>query len=231
MPEFDKYADQYADLLSDPIRDRFAPGSNFFFERKWELLVGHCRASAWPLSGVDWLDVGCGRGDLLRIGAAQVRTAMGCDLSAEMLSACTDLNVRLQTEATRLPFPDGQFNLVTAVCVYHHVPLTSRLQLTSEIFRMLRPRGVACIVEHNPFNPATRLIVHRTPVDADARLLSAARARRLLAHAHFNELRTNYFLYFPERLYRKLRSLEALLGRVPAGGQYAVFGRKPGFEA
>jgi hypothetical protein len=107
------------------------------------------------------------------------------------------------------------------------VPLDARARLTSEIRRILRPGGIACMIEHNPFNPVTQLIVRRTPVDADAILLTSGEARRVFAGAGFQSFSTEYFLYFPESLYKYLASLENLLSRAPGGGQYAIFGRKP----
>jgi hypothetical protein len=83
-----------------------------------------------------------------------------------------------------------------------------------------------CIVEHNPWNPVTKLIVSRTPVDADAQLLTAAEAGRLLAQAGCAALETRFFLLFPERLHRFTRSIEDSFRAMPFGGQYAVFGRK-----
>lgn len=227
MAEFDRYSEDYAKLLHDPIRERFAPGSDFFFRRKWELLREYMAGIRMRPETAAWLDVGCGKGDLLHLGAGSFAEAVGCDVSSEMLRDCAGLRVVPQQEATRLPFPRESFDLVTAVCVYHHVPPPDRPLLTSEIARVLRPRGAACIIEHNPFNPVTQIIIHRTPVDADARLLAARAARRLLGNAGLENLRTTYFLYFPENLYGKMRRLEALLARVPAGGQYAVFARKP----
>jgi SAM-dependent methyltransferase len=226
MPEFDKYANQYKELLHDPIRERFAPGSGFFFERKWELLADFARRSGWQLDRMTWLDVGCGKGELLRLGAPHVKRTAGCDVSEGMLDGCEGLNVVAQPDPSRLPFPDAHFDLVTAVCVYHHVPPADRHALTVEIARVLKPGGTACIIEHNPFNPATQWIVRRTPVDADAQLLRAATARAVLAGAGLSPIHTTYFLYVPEKRYKKLHGVEALLSWVPAGGQYAAFGRK-----
>jgi SAM-dependent methyltransferase len=226
MSEFDDYAQKYEDLLRDPIRERFAPGSAFFFERKWELLQDYAHRSGIRLDTVRWLDVGCGKGDLLRIGKSQVAHASGCDVSAEMLGGCKDLDVALQSDPDRLPFDDEQFDLVTAVCVYHHVPPAARHRVTAEIRRVLRPSGIACIIEHNPFNPITQIIVRRTPVDSDAILLTAGSAKALMRRAEIQHDWTVYFLYFPEKLYRPLLRLERMLARFPGGGQYAVFGRK-----
>ncbi len=124
-----------------------------------------------------WLDVGCGRGELLRLGQSAFGRVAGCDLSQEMLKASADLEVRLQTTPIALPFDSEAFDFVTAVCVYHHVGLPDRDALTRDAFRVLRPGGVLCVIEHNPLNPLTRRIVHRTPVDANANLLAAFRGK------------------------------------------------------
>ena len=228
MPaEFDRYAEEYAKLLDDPIRRKFADGCAFFFERKWELLEKYMQRIGLRPEQSSWLDVGCGAGDLLRLGSAHFASAAGCDVSTGMLKACEGLPVVPQIDPCRLPFADSSFDLVTAVCVYHHVEPSDRPALTDEIARVLRTGGAACIIEHNPFNPATRLIVGRTPVDQNAHLLTAKTARRLLSTADLDvDQRTMYFLYFPQKIYRRASGIEALLEKVPAGGQYAAFGRK-----
>jgi SAM-dependent methyltransferase len=127
----------------------------------------------------------------------------------------------------KLPFDDESFDLATAVCVYHHVVPEARPGLTAEIARILRPGGVACIIEHNPMNPATQIIVRRLPVDRDAQLLTWNTAHRLLAAAGLAKLQTTHFLFFPEKVYRRASRLEAALARVPLGGQYAAYASKP----
>jgi len=226
MSEFDVYARSYQELLEDPIRARFAGQGLFFHERKWLLLRGFLEARGLCSKSMDWLDVGCGQGELLSIAAGEFRRAAGCDPSAEMLSHVRGAEVRVQDPSGRLPFDSKAFDLLTAVCVYHHVPPSARPRLTNEIRRVLRPNGIACIIEHNPFNPATQLIVHRTPVDADAHLLTARTARSLFRASGFHVIGTEYFLYFPERLYRRVGHLESYLAQVPLGGQYAVFGNR-----
>jgi SAM-dependent methyltransferase len=134
--------------------------------------------------------------------------------------------LKQQSDDGTIPFPDESFDFVTAVCVYHHVPRASRAQLTAEVHRVLKPGGTLAIIEHNPFNPITRLIVSRTPVDADAVLLRSAETRRLIGNADFALNEQTYFLYFPERIYSKLSGVETVLRRLPLGGQYAVFATK-----
>jgi SAM-dependent methyltransferase len=135
------------------------------------------------------------------------------------------VQIRVQPGDGKIPFDNARFDFVTAVCVYHHVPPPLRKALTAEVRRVLKPGGLFAIVEHNPYNPVTRLIVSRTPVDAGAILLSSAETRSLLLHERFALDEQRYFLYFPERIYRKTGQLESALCWLPLGGQYAVFAR------
>src|ERR1700688_552756 len=162
MPaEFDNYAAAgYGKLLQDPVRQRFGE-PRFFYERKLKLLRLFYEQYAKPTESARWLDVGCGEGALLEMGKKYFHEVAGCDISAGMIGGCKGLNIRQQLSPRQIPFGDKSFDLVTAVCVYHHVELADRPFLTSDISRVLRPKGLFCIIEHNPFNPITRLIVHR----------------------------------------------------------------------
>jgi SAM-dependent methyltransferase len=226
MAEFDRYANEYEQLLKDPVRDRFAGDSKFFYERKLDLIRRFFRQRGKDTANLSWLDVGCGQGDLLSLGKQHFRSVAGCDLSEEMLRYCEGLETRLQTSPEQLPFPDESFDLLTAVCVYHHVPPPQRLQLTKECTRLLKPGGVFAIIEHNPFNPMTQLIVKRAAVDVDAILLRSGEARKLMRSAGLAVAATDFFLYLPKGLYSKAAGLEHLLRPVPLGGQYTVWAER-----
>lgn len=223
-PEFDRYAPTYRDLLREPIRDRFAANSTFFTERKWLLLRDYFARAGRPTDAMSWLDVGCGEGDLLRFGQKNFRRVAGCDTSAEMLNAAQGLDVRVQSPPERLPFEDQEFDLATAVCVFHHVPPTERLPLVREMKRILRPGGLVCLIEHNAQNPVVRGMVRRIPVDVNAVLLKYRECRDLFEQAGLRWLGAEFFLYLPEPIFKRFPSLERLGSRLPLGGQYAAFG-------
>jgi SAM-dependent methyltransferase len=228
--EFDEFAKDYDVLLQDPLRDLFASTSDFFHRRKWELIQSFLESYGLNSKRMAWLDVGCGRGELVGLAGDSFQIALGCDPSREMIGHGHG-RLHWQPVQSELPFAAEAFDLVTAVCVFHHVPVPDRLSLVSEAFRVLRPNGVFCVVEHNPLNPITRWIVSRTPVDSDAILLSAGDTAALLSCARFQSSDTRYFLFAPEKLSAFTGKLERLLQRCPAGGQYAVFARKPDIDA
>jgi SAM-dependent methyltransferase len=227
MTRFDRLSSSYDELLGDPIRDRFTGNeSTFFHRRKADLIRRFFRRRGVNTSGLRYLDVGCGKGELLGLLRSDFERVAGCDVSEAMLRQITGVETRIQSDYLQIPYGDAEFDLVTAVCVYHHVPRADRAALTTEIGRVLRPGGIFCMIEHNPFNPVTRLIVSRTPVDADAVLLPASEAWGLAARAGFAPLERDYFLYLSQVLYGYLGRLEGALAKVPLGGQYAVFSRK-----
>jgi ubiquinone/menaquinone biosynthesis C-methylase UbiE len=220
--EFDALAPNYDALLDDPVRSVFAKGSEFFHRRKWDLIRTHLTNCGRDSRYMSWLDVGCGRGELLSLGASYFGTAAGCDPSREMIRHGRE-PVLLQPDLHKLPFKSDSFDFVTAVCVFHHVEVEFLGQLIAEAFRVLRPNGLLCVIEHNPFNPVVRWIVSRTPVDREAHLMAAHQVEEQLEATGFQALETKYFLYLPERLYKRLSRFEALLQRFPLGGQYAVW--------
>jgi SAM-dependent methyltransferase len=220
--EFDNYAKAgYGKLLQDPLRQRFGE-PRFFLERKLTLLLAFYQRYAKETQSASWLDVGCGEGTLLQMGKKYFGEVAGCDVSAGMIRDCEGLNIRQQLSPRQIPFADRSFDLATAVCVYHHVDTADRPFLTADISRVLKPEGLFCIIEHNPLNPITRLIVRRSPIDSHAQLLTAGKARSLIRAAQMKVLATRYFLYFPERLYSRMGEAEEILSLFPLGGQYAV---------
>jgi SAM-dependent methyltransferase len=226
-PEFDGFSDSYEDLLKDPVRDRFmGAAGDFFHRRKRDLIRRYFEKRGVGTKSLAYLDLGCGKGELAGMLSGDFGRACGCDPSAGMLKTARDIETRVQADPGGIPFADGEFDFVSAVCVYHHVPLAARDGLTAEVRRVLKPGGTFAIIEHNPYNPVTTAIVKRTPVDADAILLKPGEAKKLLRRHAFSVMDVEFFLYLPEKLYRQIGALEALMSKVPLGGQYAAFGER-----
>jgi SAM-dependent methyltransferase len=143
-----------------------------------------------------------------------------------MLAHCEGIDARHQTDFVRIPFADASADLITAVCIFHHVEEHDRLPLLLDMVRVLRPGGLFAMIEHNPWNLATQWIVRRSPVDENAHLLFPGRSRRLLRRAGLQIEAEEFFLYLPEKLYLRFGAIESGLRKVPLGGQYLMLGRK-----
>lgn len=223
-PEFDLYSSSYGDLLADPMREKFARDPLYFHKRKLGIIAELLAEQNKNPANMKWLDVGCGQGDLLRLGRGMFAEAVGCDPASTMLPAQGDIPVIVQPSLDKLPFDNQSVDFVTAVCVFHHVHGVARTALAQEIRRVLTPGGYFCLIEHNPWNPITRGIVKRCPVDVDAELLTTPQAKALIASARMETNRIRYFLFFPEKL-KALSGAERYLGGFPLGGQYAILAR------
>ena len=71
----------------------------------------------------------------------------------------------------------GSFDVVFAMCVWHHIPPNQWTNFISELSRVLSQEGLLLVYEHNPLNPLTRRVVSRCAFDKDAVLLSLPRPR------------------------------------------------------
>ena len=106
------------------------------------------------------LDIGCGRGTLMRTLDEQVgfeQAPVGLDLSPKMLAMARhdqrrDSSPRdlVRGSATHLPFADNSFTLVTAGYIVKHLSTPELESLLSEVHRVLAPRGLALIWEFGP---------------------------------------------------------------------------------
>lgn len=225
---FDSYKSNYGELVEGSIRFSGLQ-HDFFLLAKAELLRRLAHEQRLRLGRADLraLDVGCGIGSLHPYLEDTFDRLDGCDVSKESLSRAGRENPRVAYTActsSRLPYDDGVFDLAFASCVVHHVPPASWPGFFGEMRRVLRQGGLACIIEHNPYNPLTRMAVLRCPFDKDAVLLGAGKAASLFEQAGFSDIRCEHFLLLPSAGHLA-RKLERALARLPLGAQYACVAR------
>ena len=180
--EFDEYAGQYENSVDQSVSFTGRDAA-FFARRKVEILEDIVRPALGSLQGLNLLDVGCGTGTTDRYLAPRVRTLHGVDISEEMLAKAERNVPRARYshyDGKNLPFEEGTFDVVVAICVLHHVPVPMRRELVRDMVRVVRPRGVVAVFEHNPFNPLTRHAVNTCELDEDAVLLPSSEAADLL---------------------------------------------------
>ena len=96
--------------------------------------------------GRDWLDVGCGTGELAFMAAATGATVTGADLSPVLIetarrqAAERGADVTFEVgDAEALPYPDGGFDIVTSSVGAIFAP--DHRAVASELARICRPGG------------------------------------------------------------------------------------------
>jgi len=120
------------DAVLREVADHFQPGSEF-----------------------DYLDMGSGRGELIReMKKHYVCRVRACDYTDKLMKGDQQVDlVNLNQE--RLPYADGSFDLVTASEVIEH--LENFRQVIREMFRVCRPGGVIVLTTPNVLNIKSRL--------------------------------------------------------------------------
>jgi SAM-dependent methyltransferase len=221
---FDSYCSNYRHAVQSSID--FSGLPHDFFMRAKAALLRELIAKKLGSGKPEMLDVGCGVGSFHPPLRGMVGCLSGIDVSASSIAQARADNPHGDYRAfdgKRFPYPSASFDLVTAICVLHHVAPSEWLGFVSEMRRVVRPGGLVCIIEHNPYNPLTRLAVMRCEFDRDAQLLGAGKTQMLMSESGLREIGARYFLLLPWEA-APARRIERALSRVPLGAQYAAFG-------
>jgi len=215
---FDEHSANYSRQVDQALAVAGLP-HDFFFEAKVRHILEARRRL--PAKEVRVLEIGCGIGLLQQRLRPLLTHTWGIDPSIASLAAAPQGGRGIAADGLHLPFADESFDLVIAVCVLHHVPPDQRAEFLAEATRVTRRDGILTLCEHNPWNPLTRLVVHRCEFDHDAVLLPLAESKRRLVAAGLGKVRSRYIHFFPWRgaLWQRM---ERLLAPIPLGGQYVV---------
>ncbi|MEX0589477.1 MAG: class I SAM-dependent methyltransferase, partial [Xanthobacteraceae bacterium] len=121
---FDNYEKNYGEVVQSSIDFSGLPHA-FFMAAKADLLRDVLARHFGSASKPDALDVGCGVGAFHPYIRGMLRRLCGVDVSASSIGQAHKSNPDVEYESYAdgvLPYADGEFDLVTAICVMHHVP-------------------------------------------------------------------------------------------------------------
>jgi len=99
------------------------------------------------------LDFGCGSARVLpHVSAMTEARCAGCDVDAEAIEWASEHHPALRWTVSPaeppLPYPSHSFDLVYSISVLSHLSESSQDRWLSELFRLLRPRGVVLLTVH-----------------------------------------------------------------------------------
>ena len=174
VAEFDQFADDYHNLHQENIKIT-GEKHEYFAEYKICDLKRVAKIVGVDVNNV--LDFGTGVGNNFPFLAKHFpRTGLfGIDVSEKSLTLAKErfngFGEFSLFNGKTLPYPEGQFDLALAACVFHHIPADEHIQLIQEVSRTLRSGGAFLIYEHNPINPMTIHAVNTCFLDENAVLL------------------------------------------------------------
>ena len=142
------------DRLHFELQDRFR-GSEAETSCKLGFYLGRIQALTPQIPIGNWLDLGCGRGEWLRIASGAGYPILGVDSNVVAVAYCQarELNVVNDDALHRLQtLPDKSLAVVTAFHFVEHCPLEYLAALIQEVVRTLKPGGLFIIETPNPAN-------------------------------------------------------------------------------
>jgi len=130
-------------------------GSRQSIKERQRAYLPFIRPLAEIYSGVQTLDLGCGRGEWLELLVEAGFDARGVDLDDGMLAECRarGLNVQTQDALTALKsLPDASQAIVSGFQFAEHIPFGVLQAVVQEAFRVLKPAGLLILETPNPEN-------------------------------------------------------------------------------
>lgn len=111
--------------------------------------------STKPKKNKPVLDIGCGRGEMLKLLKAHGVEAIGLDLNASMAQRVRDQGYEvIEQDALSylLNCPSNSLGAITGFHIVEHIPFDDLLQIFAECYRVLVPGGKVIFETPNPEN-------------------------------------------------------------------------------
>lgn len=214
---FDDYSRDYIDIMNQQHQKY---GDISYYSKQKAVIARELTNK----STTKILEFGCGIGRNLQFLQEEFPDAAiyASDISQESLDIAQHSNPNIKfLKDEELHTYNDFFDLIFIAGVYHHIPPKTRLEVTKNIFKLLKERGRVLCFEHNPYNPLTRHMVNTCEFDRDAVLLTQKELHKLFKESGFEEFENGYILFVPPKL-QILNFIEKPLRFLPLGGQYYV---------
>jgi 2-polyprenyl-3-methyl-5-hydroxy-6-metoxy-1,4-benzoquinol methylase len=198
-----------------------SPAGRIRWQRRVHMLSADIR------EGMRILELGCGTGYFTRELARTGAMIDAVDISPELLAAarehCPTVNVTFQIQnAYALEYEDSVFDAVVGSSVLHHLAIEQAL---TQIYRVLRPRGIICFTEPNMLNPQIAIqknvpaVKRRLGDSPDESAFFRWALRRQLERADFARIQIRPFDFLhpqtPSRLIPLIRTAGDWCERIP----------------
>ena len=101
------------------------------------------------------IDIGCGRGEWLRILKEHGLSALGLDLNESMVNFCRDQNLSAHASSAQEWLPqlnDKSLGLISGFHIIEHMRFQDLFEMIAQSYRVLAPNGLLILETPNPEN-------------------------------------------------------------------------------
>jgi O-antigen chain-terminating methyltransferase len=130
-------------------------GSEVTIYDRLKVYLPYLEKAGLQSSGGIVLDVGCGRGEWLRLLESHYYKCRGVDLNPRMLAYCRQQGLDV-IEMDALDYlktlPDQSVAAITGFHIIEHIPFIQLIHLLRQVMRVLQPGGLAIFETPNPHN-------------------------------------------------------------------------------
>jgi ubiquinone/menaquinone biosynthesis C-methylase UbiE len=217
---------EYVARLDHALRP-FRLDHDFFARAKAQAVLEVARRRLGDPASLAAVDVGCGVGLVDRHLTDSFGSLTGVDVSSDALAEAVARNPGVHYVHSldgRIPLDAESFDVAIAATVIQVVDPRERPSFAAELARVVRPGGLVVVVEHNPLNPLTRVVVRRCDHQR-IHMLGLRSLERLLLGASLTIAESRYLVPTPWEG-DVAAVLEGLISKLRLGAQYCVVGRK-----
>jgi len=230
---FDNYADTYLDGHQKAISSSGYSSEYFYINKINEINRQYSKLKLTTPKTI--LDFGCGVGSFIPYIKNNFPDAVlfGVDNSEESIKIAISKNELANVSYAvfdifnddKFSFSTG-FDLVIVAGVFHHIQKIKHLEVLKCIMEHMNPGGVMFIFEHNPYNPATRLVYKKwdKAFDDYANLIYPRYLKKIVKESNLYILSRNFTVFFPKFLSVFL-PLEKYFYRIPFGASYYIIAK------
>lgn len=151
-PAQDEVVAQFLNLFYARFEDRFR-GSPEEIRTRLETYLPDLRLFQEARGKLKALDLGCGRGEWLELLQAEGIDAVGVDSNSGQIEGAAERGLQI-VQADVFTFlseqKEGSYDLVSALHLIEHLPLSDMIRLLNEAMRVLVPGGMLIIETPNP---------------------------------------------------------------------------------